>query len=93
MNEIDNIISNVYKSYLTADKQNFDLYYELHLKIAEYVNNNTNEENIKIINDYNKVFNNNTIINNFYSNLAYNAIRYNTNIFERIKYYINDDNI
>lgn len=92
MTEINNIIINVYLSYLTSDKKNFDIYYELHLKIAEYVNNNTIEENIKIINKYyQKIDNNND--EKFYSNLAYNLIRYNTDIFEKIKYFINDDDI
>lgn len=108
MSEIEYIINSVYRSYLTSNKTIFDIYFELHLHIEEYVCNNSFGENIIIINkysgdvftalkQYNYYYNDIDIYSidkeKFYSKLAYYSIRYNTDIYERMKDYINDDNI
>ena len=100
MSEINYIIDSVCRSYTTSDKLIFDIYFELYLHIEEFVCNNTFEENIVIINKYSgdiytalKGYDDINILNyekeKFYEKLAYHSIRYNTDIFNRIKIFIN----
>lgn len=99
MSEIDYIVKRIHNSYITSNKNLFDLYFELHLHVDELVHNNSINENIKIINkysgdiytalkNYNNIFSKIDIDDidkeNFYYKLAYYSIRYNTDIHNRI---------